>query len=49
MKQETFHINLEIEKWRKALLKYHSIDPDFSEDLASGLHDRYEEFLECGY
>ena len=49
MKPETFDIDLELKNWRKALLKYHSIDPEFAEELASGLQDRYEDLLKQGY
>lgn len=42
MQSETFHIDREIELWRKALLKYRHIDPEYADELAAGLRDRYD-------
>ncbi|MEM6516537.1 MAG: FtsX-like permease family protein [Bacteroidota bacterium] len=49
MSSNSFNIEIEIERWQKSLLKYQSIDPEFAEELASGLRDRYDVFLEEGY
>lgn len=48
MSSKNFNIEYEIEQWRKALLKFQYIDPELSEELASGLRDRYDTFIEEG-
>ncbi len=49
MKSENFNIDVALEQWQKSLLKFQGIDPEFAEELASGLLDRYEALLEDGY
>ena len=49
MKSDSFNIDLAIEQWQNSLLKYQAIDPEFAEELASGLLDRYEALLMEGY
>ncbi|MEL7271556.1 MAG: FtsX-like permease family protein, partial [Bacteroidota bacterium] len=49
MKSNSFNIDLAIGQWQNSLLKYQAIDPEFAEELASGLLDRYEALLMEGY
>jgi len=49
MKSDSFNIDLAIEQWQNSLLKFHGIDPEFAEELASGLLDRYEALLAEGH
>ncbi|SFR51485.1 putative ABC transport system permease protein [Robiginitalea myxolifaciens] len=48
MSTQPFNVDKAISDWQKALLKYHSIDPEFAEELASGLRDRYDALLKDG-